>query len=772
MNGPRARIAHARRRFGLATSARGVVIAAAAILGVLLTATIVDALVGLPVSLRRLILPLAAVAGVLVLLTEFIGRVRPTWRASDEAIALWFERRVPALRYALVSSVDPHITSLPSTIAHAVEAALLEPEVSRASREVLQRPIAVLALLVLSFLVAPAGAVARVAAPRVGDALERPGAASRAASDPLATIVVRVVPPAYTGLGTDAIDDPSSVAALAGSRIIVEGRGVGVSARLESADIPPTERDGIWRVAFAVPARATGLRLRGPTRERVLVVESFADSVPVARLDEPTRDTVLRAARGSLALRADLRDDHGLADAAFEYIVSSGAGETYTFRSGRVAARTFAPGTRERRIEGTLVLDTLKLGPGDLIHLRALARDRNDVTGRGLGSSETRIIRIARADEYDSASVDPIPPTEPEKNALSQRMILRMTAELRGRAPRIGAPAVQRDSRRLAAEQTQLRKRVGEVIFVRLSEDKGEHAQFAGDGHEHGAERPLDPDQVLAAAQRAPSVNPTRQLEGEGDESPVVAINRPLLEAYNHMWRASTELETANPAEAIPWMERAIEALQRARAAERIYLRGRPPRVVVDLAKVRGTGREQAAPSAREARVALDADRDARLRRFDAVLGVVAGDPRAAVDSLLLLRLSLPTSERPAAQALDAAADAMRRGGDVTAPLRRRHRGHGNARPDLAGRSSHRSLARPRLRPSRELGSSRCHAGSAKAQKVSVARAFRCHRPCHADAVARPCEPAAHPGDDPDNGRHGRRSGTCRPDLAGDLWLC
>ena len=277
------------------------------------------------------------------------------------------------------------------------------------------------------------------------------------------------------------------------------------------------------------------------------------------------------------------------------------------------------------------MLDTLKLGPGDLIHLRALARDRNDVTGRGLGSSETRIIRIARADEYDSVSVDPIPPTEPEKNALSQRMILRMTAELQDRAPRIGAPAVQRDSRRLAAEQTKLRKRVGEVIFVRLSEDKG-------------------------------------------DESPVVAINRPLLEAYNHMWRASTELETANPAEAIPWMERAIEALQRARAAERIYLRGRPPRVVVDLAKVRGTGREQAAPSAREARVALDADRDARLRRFDAVLGVVAGDPRAAVDSLLLLRLSLPTSERPAAQALDAAADAMRRGGDVTAALQRARR--------------------------------------------------------------------------------------------------
>lgn len=678
MTGPRERIAHARRRFGLAAVARGVALAVATALGVLLTATIVDALVGLPAPLRRVIAPLAVVIGALVLLAEFVRRIRPTGSASDETIALWFERRVPALRYALVTSVDPHITHLPPSLAQQVRAAALEPEVSRATRALLLGPLGVLALMAFTFLVAPAGAVARVTAPSAGDALERLGAAARALGDPLATIVVRVVPPAYTGLGARAIDDPSSVRVLAGSRLVVEGRGTGVTAELGAADIATTDRDGVWRVAFTVPARAEGLRLRGPTRERMLVVESFADSVPVARLDAPARDSVLRSARGALVLGAEVRDDHGLADAAFEYIVSAGAGEAFTFRSGRVSARAFGAGVRSGRIEGTLLLDTLRLGPGDLIHLRALARDRNDITGPGQGASETRTIRIARADEYDSVSVDPMPPTEPEKNALSQRMILLMTIELRDRAPRIGVALVQRDSRRLAAEQTKLRKRVGEVIFVRLSEDGGEHAHFAGDGHEHGAERPLDPAQVLAAAQRAASVDPTRQLEGEGDETPVVAINRPLLEAYNHMWRASTELETANPAAAIPWMERAVEALQRARAAERIYLRGRPPRVVVDLAKVRGTGRERSAPSAREARAPLDADRTARLRRFDAVLGAIASDPIGAVDSLLLLRLSLPVAERASAEALDAAADAVRSGGDVTAALQR-------ARRSLAG---------------------------------------------------------------------------------------
>ncbi len=672
------RIRRARRALGLAATARGVIVALAVALGVLLSVFAVEAIVALPLPLRRAVLPFAIVMGATMFFWEVGRRIAPTWRASDEAMALWFERRIPSLRYALVTSIDADVVAPSPAGARALADSALEAEVSRAACALLVRPLATLLIaLVALFLVlwgAPTGALTRLTEPRPGDTFARIGTGARAAGDPLATIVVRVVSPAYTGRTVEVIDDPSVVSALAGSRIVIEGRGVGVTAQLESIALVPTEQDGRWRIVLTVPARVAGLRLHGPARDRVLVVESIADSMPVVRLDEPTRDSVLRTARGTLVLRADVRDDYGLANGGFEYIVSAGAGEAFTFRSGRIAARSYGPGVREARIEGTLLLDTLNLGPGDLIHLRAIARDRNDVTGPREGVSETRTIRIARADEYDSVSVDPMPPSEPEKNALSQRMILLMTIDVRDRAPRLGLPALQRESRRLAVEQSRLRKRVGEVIFTRLGENPGEHAHFDGDGHAQGAEKPLDPDQVLAAAERAVHVDATRTLESEGDESPVVAINRPLLEAYNHMWRASTELETARPTAAIPWMERAIEALQRARAAERIYLRGRPPRVVVDVAKVRGTGREQGTPSMREARVSLDADRVGRLRRFDVALAIVTAAPAAAADSLLLLRLSLPVRDRAAAEALVIAADAVRRGGDVTAVLRRARR--------------------------------------------------------------------------------------------------
>lgn len=429
-----------------------------------------------------------------------------------------------------------------------------------------------------------------------------------------------------------------------------------------------TNGDG-WSLAYTMPSSATPLRLSAGANTRVLLLDPIVDSVPEVRLLEPQRDSVMRSATGRVALVAEVKDDLGLADAGFELIISSGDGELYEFRTLALGARRFAEPTRAERLTATMDLDSLRLKPGDIIHLRAIATDRNDVTGPGRGVSETRTLRLARADEYDSVAVDPAPPSEPEKDALSQRMILQQTRELVARAPRLARAAVVRGSRIIAVDQTKLRQRVGRAVFERLGENEGEHAHFPGDGHAHGEETPLNPDDILAAAERAANADPTRNLDNHGDETPIVALNRPLLEAYNHMWQAASELELGNPAAAIPWMERAIAALQAARAAERIYLRGRPAPVVVDLARVRLAGKDEGTPTARSARPVADPSRAERLARFDRVLALVERTPAVAADSLLLLRLALPDGAQREAAALDAAANALRRGGDVTQAL-------------------------------------------------------------------------------------------------------
>ena len=667
-----ARLRAAHRRLTELAIARAVVWSALGMALATALLLLLDTVVGLELSTRARLAPAPWLAALVIGLWHLAGPVRDVWRATDEELALWFERRLPALQYALVTEAG--LADEVGVLRARTAAVPLEDEVRRTARATLLRPaIAVVLALVLGAVV-PSGALRRVTAPAAGDALDRVGAATAATLNPLATIVARVTPPAYSGLPARVLDEPTTVRALVGSRVTLEGLGAGVRALPADSGGPAlaaTERGNRWTLALSLPATAQALRLTSAAGERVIVLEPIPDSVPAVQLEAPARDSVLRVATGTLPLAADVRDDLGLRDAAFELIISAGSGELYTFRTVRAAAREFGAAARSGRIEGSVRLDSMGLRPGDLIHLRAVARDRNDVGGPGLGTSETRTLRIARADEYDSVAVDPLPPSEPEKDALSQRMILMQTQELIGVARRLSAAELTRRSRRIAVDQVKLRKKVGEVVFLRLGgdEDGGEHSHFAGDGHEHAPDGEVNPDDILAAAERAANVDPTRNLDNHGDETPVVAINRPLLEAYNHMWRAAGELETANPAAAIPWMERAIAALQRARAAERIYLRGRPPQVVVDLARVRLAGKDEARPNTRRPRVPLDPGRAERLARFDAALAIVPRDAAAAADSLLLLRVALPEEERAAAIALDAAADALRRGGDVTAPL-------------------------------------------------------------------------------------------------------
>jgi hypothetical protein len=330
-----------------------------------------------------------------------------------------------------------------------------------------------------------------------------------------------------------------------------------------------------------------------------------------------------------------------------------------------------AGGARSTRVAGTLLLDSLALHPGDLVHVRAVARDRNNVTGPGVGVSETRTLRIPRAGEYDSLAVEAAPPPDVDRSQLSQRMLILLTEKLEQRRPSLARAQLVKESQAIGSDQARLRQHVGEMIFARLGgapagEDAG--SGDAASGH-------LTPDALLAAANAATQGTGGAATDFEGDETPVVAVNRPLLEAYNAMWDASRALEGARPGAALPPMRVALAAIQRARNAERLYLRGKSPAVIVDIAKVRLAGKhDDATSSARLPRAPMDSSAARRARRFDAALGRLASEPAAAVDSLMVLRVEALESAPALAAALGPAIDALRAGRDATAALVRARR--------------------------------------------------------------------------------------------------
>jgi hypothetical protein len=659
------RVERARRTLRAAAIAAAVLRGVAAALALLLLAATADAFVALPASARRVV-PLVAA---LLAAGLFLRRLRRAGtRADTGSAALWIEARFPSLRYALVTAVDPRFAGRVPEIEHVASQVAFEPTVYRAARRALTGPFIAVAACALVLYMLPAGAVARVVRPVAGDALSRAGAGSLA--NPLATVVVRVSPPAYSGLPDSSIDDPASVRALIGSAIVIEGvpDGAQVVAAMGEERRSAKSAGGRWKLALVMPAVPTAVRLRSAAHERLLVLEPAPDSAPAVVLTAPARDSILPRPSGQIKLAATTSDDYGLASGAFEVIVSSGGGENFTFKSRTLGATTFA--SRAGELAATLSLDSLGLRPGDMLHLRAVARDRNDVTGPGIGTSDTRTLRIARADEYDSVAVDPAAPPESEQNALSQRMLLMLAQALEQKRSRISHSILVGESRTIAVDQARLRKRVGEIVFTRLGEDTGEE----GDALEKRLDHPTNADSVLAAAERAASAAVGTALEGNQDETPLIATNRPLLEAYNAMWSASGELEVGEPGKAVRFMKKALDALQAARSAERIYLRGRTRAVVVDIDRVRLQGKDKGAPAPRTPRLAADPARDRRLARFDAALALARSAPGAAVDSLLLLRLDLLDRDTASAGAIEAAANALRGGRDATSALIRARR--------------------------------------------------------------------------------------------------
>ena len=674
------RVERARRRLRDAEIVAGILETLAIAGAVFVAMAIVDALFTLPLVIRMTAPPLALIAAVAVLSQRFARRRAG---ANTQDVALWIEARFPALRYALVTAVDPVYTGRVPEIERSAGLIAFEPEISRASWRAIARPLIAVAMAAMVLFLLPSGTLARVATARTGDALSAM-ALGRPTRNPLEPVVVHIVPPAYSGTVSTVFDDPASVHALVGAIVTIEGRSTADSASAVSATVGNhderiTVSGDRWRLRFTVPAAATAVRLRAGMHERLLVVEPEIDSIPGVTLTLPARDSIYRRPSGTVRLTADLSDDLGLASGAFEFIISSGSGENFTFKSGTIGAANFSGKTGALGV--TFRLDSLGLQPGDILHLRAVARDRNNISGPGIGASETRTLRIARADEYDSVDVDAAPPPEPEKNALSQRMILMMTEALEQRRPGLNHANLLGESQRIAAEQTRLRKRVGQIIFTRLGEDNGAEESDS-------QSKPLNADSLLAAAERANTAKTGTEQEQQGDETPVVAINKPLLTAYNHMWQAATFLELGEPGAAVPWMKKALDALQVARAAERIYLRGKWRPVVVDIERVRLQGKDTGAPALRTPREALDPGRAARLTRFDVALMLAQTAPAAAADSLLLLRLEVIGHDDMASRTLESAANAIRIGKNVSSVLIR-------ARRTLAGGVERRNSISP-----------------------------------------------------------------------------
>ncbi|HEX8243587.1 MAG TPA: hypothetical protein VF541_08830, partial [Longimicrobium sp.] len=443
----------------------------------------------------------------------------------------------------------------------------------------------------------------------------------------------RVTPPAYTGAGAADGRGDEPLQALAGSRVRLRSaffdRWDAVRAfRIGGGEVPVHRRGGEWTVEWTQSPGERGVSLEALAHgevvsRRVVPVTVTPDRAPDVQLTAPEADLVLASGHGRIPIRATAADDWGVGPFALSWSRTRGSGETFQYVEGTWPFASLRRAGKTASGELVLDLDAMRLEPGDVIHVRAVATDRNDVTGPGESVSRTRMIRIARPEEMDRVNTEVGFPMEmPKDPLLSQRMLVIRTERLRAQRGRIPDAEFRAKAAEIAEDQERLRERVGEQIFTRQTsamQDLGVERGFTEEGgaahHDEGQPAAPPPaqagqgangqsfsEQVLAAASAATGQGTADEVAHKHDADPILDVNRTLLNLYNLMWAAERELNQGSPDAALPHEYQALRVIDELRKAERIFPSGNVRVDPVNVDSARGQGKlDGAAPAGRAA---------------------------------------------------------------------------------------------------------------------------------------------------------------------------
>ena len=619
----RERVRRARRALAATVLVAALLWAAVAALSVVLVVAVVQWIEPLPAGIRAGLWP-AAVAAALAAAGAVLWRWRTAW--SLERVALWIEERQPRLEYALVTAIDPTIAPedrYPELHARA-RTAEIGALVRRASLRTLGRALAVLVPLLAAVSLLDAETLLREAGAELARRVS--GEATSPPANRLETLRARVIPPAYSGLPEEVVEQPQSVAALVGSRIAFEGDGPaeGVTAVVgpDTLDAAP-QGAGRWSVPLRMPDTAMVVAFADREHRRLVVLEPVADSVPAVRLRLPARDTTYQTVpRGRLVVEAEVADDLGLGHGYVEYMLTTGAQESFETKTTRGRRVAFG-GARSAVLREVVLFDTLGLEPGAVIHVRAVAYDRNDVTGPGRGVSETRTLRIA--EKEDTVSINAAPPLPIDSMWMSQRRLNMLTDTLIQDRPRLEVREFANTSSVYGNRQDEIRERA--VAVIRILEDDGVGGTFE------------------------------------------TQVSRMLREAVDLMYEARVHLGIAQPDSAMPYMIRVLEILDEIRLANRYYLRGVLRPEAVNVERVRLTGEDPGTDDRRGPRSRVEDARARLLERIERALALVGRDPQAAADTLTYVRVRALNDAPELADALKSAIDRLRRGENADSVL-------------------------------------------------------------------------------------------------------
>lgn len=573
-----------------------------------------------------------AIAGVIalaiVMRVLFGARWRFGWWRSNITVAEAVERRTGAGRNLLVTAAeladgkddaDGYLPAL--VVRHATEISRrIDARALFPVRNAMAAFAGSLALLAIA-LVLPSGTIARTP----GRLTSIPGLPA------IERVDVTVTPPAYSGMPTVTLSNPSRIEALTGSTVAVRiaARAMDVQVETVSGVQPLSSSGGTWNVSLRAdgdgyialePRDSAGVR--GPRHLIGLVVTP--DRPPRVTLTAPGRDLFFSNVPSTIPVVISADDDLALGTLKLRYTAVSGTGERFTFIERDVPVTLSRTNPRAWTAAGAWRLDSLGLAPGDMVVYRAIATDSRP--GSPPVESDSYVLEVVTpgAIAAEGFAAD----DERDRYAVSQQMVILKTERLIARRAGMPADSLADAAATLAAEQRQVR---AEFVFMMGGELEDEALETSG----------------------TLELNEEAEAEAEGDLLAGRLQNQGRIEmmrAIRSMSRASTALTNADLDQALRDERLALDNLMRAFSRTRFILRALTQRERIDLDRRLSGSLQLTAGLSSGAVSAQPANRVVALRRLMADVAALARDSSGsssgrAVDGALALLRADPRSD-------------------------------------------------------------------------------------------------------------------------------
>lgn len=380
---------------------------------------------------------------------------------------------------------------------------------------------------------------------------------------------VRVVPPAYSGLGVEEVSGDAPVRALQGSQIEVilsasgpvEGASLSFNGAMNSMrSLGEGQFSGTFTASLsgAFEARALADERIAPAPV-VRAVEVYNDAMPQARITEPANDQLLRSLPNApVAVRWTASDDLGLANVALKYIKSRGEGDSAKFTNGEVNVGSVERGNlREWRGAVMLDLGRLDMQPGDTLVFWIEVRDRNP-NANNMGRSASVAIAVATP-ELAKLNLSDLMPSEIGRFLLSERQIIIHTEKLHNERARLTPSELKDRANDIAAEQRDFKNSFNDYIHLEGAVEEADTSAGSGSA-------PTVEEQVRAAEDER------TQPHMHGIPEPPAGSSTSVKEmtyAIRAMWDAEDALTNADTVQALKYEREALTRLKRAQSSVR-----------------------------------------------------------------------------------------------------------------------------------------------------------------------------------------------------------